>query len=418
VGATTAYTGLQKQQSATDLEQAKQRRELVNAGRESIIYNQKTGLPIGVLVSTPTGMQQIDFGEAWDKRDSLPLTPATIAEMKAVVERNPEIVQQNKAPAGGVKTETGAGAGAPSAGASGRVTNRAPAAVEERTQAAPAATPPAIRPVEEIFSVDKPTEGRVAEEVRKRIGTDTSAIKDEFTAKTARAQDSREQKPLLMELGSAFAGLPAESLMASGAGAPVATTLAGWGNWLAGAVGASPVVQPADIARAEKIQKVTAQMNKAVNEASGQKSYSAYESMGKMFPTMATSREGMAENFANIVVTNQMPDDENRFAQDWFKKANKVNPAYAVASGPAVSEAFKDKFSPLYEKEKKAIAGMFLEPVMKKNGEQVLDPETKRPMNYFQYVSNYGKDFSPEVKKAIETKYGEGVLRYFPNIAR
>jgi hypothetical protein len=39
-------------------------------------------------------------------------------------------------------------------------------------------------------------------------------------------------------------------------------------------------------------------------------------------------------------------------------------------------------------------------------------------MNYFQYVSTYGKDFSPEVKKAIETKYGEGVLRYFPNIAR
>lgn len=424
VGATTAYTGLQKQQSGTDLERALERLNLQRAGQQSIIYNSKTGLPTGVLVSTPTGMQQMDFGEAWEKRHSLNLLPSTLSEMETEVRRHPEIVSRGTPGGGTLAGTAGKQTPTPIQPQPQRATpeqSSVPTETAKKTETqAPAAEPEkkGMRPIEQIFSVDAPTEARIGEEVKKRIGTDTSAVRDEFAVKAQRAQESREQKPLLMELGAAFSGLPAESIMASGSGAPVATTLGGWANWLAGAVGASPVVNPEDIARAEKIQKVTAQMNKAATETSGQKSYSAYDAMGKMFPTMATSREGTAENFANIVVTNQMPDDENRFGQDWFNKAKKINSAYAITTGPAVSEAFKDKFAPVYEQEKKAIKSMFLDPVVKKGGEPVLDPKTGRPMNYFQYISEQGKNFSPEIKKAIESRYGEGILRYFPNVAR
>ena len=220
-----------------------------------------------------------------------------------------------------------------------------------------------------------------------------------------------------MQLGAAFAGLPKESPMATGAAAPVASTLAGWGNSILKTVGLSPVVNEKDIARAEKIQKITAQINKEVTEGSGQKSYNAYNAMGKMFPSMGTSGEGFADNFASIVIANQMPEDENRFAQEWLKSASKINPTYAVTTGPAVSEAFKDKYGAIYENDRRSIASMFKDTVMQ-GGKPLLDPDTKRPVNWFQYVSEHGGKLKPEIKKAIEGRYGEGILRYFPEVTR
>jgi hypothetical protein len=417
VGGTTAYTGLQKQQSETDLQQAQERGANVEAARKSIIYNEK-GLPTAILVSTPTGMRYMDFGEAYENKENLSLTPATRAEMEAAAKAHPELVRKTET----AKTQTKEAPGAVSAQppAPSPAAPPAPAAAPKTTQQAPAQPeekPVALRPVTQIFGVDQPVEARIAAEIKKRIGTDTSAIKDEFAIKNDRAKESLEQRPLLMQLGAAFAGLPKESLMATGAAAPVASTLAGWGNSILKAVGASPVVNEKDIARAEKIQKITAQINKEVTEGSGQKSYSAYNAMSKMFPTMGTSGEGVADNFASIVVANQMPDDENRFAQEWFKSASKINPTYAVTTGPAVSEAFKDKYGAIYERDRKAIASMFTDPVMQ-GGKPLLDPDTKRPVNWFQYISEHGGKIKPEIKRAIESRYGEGILRYFPEVSR
>jgi hypothetical protein len=421
VGGTSAYTGLQKQQSETDLQQAQERGANVEAAKKSIIYNEK-GLPTAILVSTPTGMRYMDFGEAYRNRESLNILPATRMEMESAAKAHPELLSPAVEAPETVKIEPRKPqvSAAPPAPAPSVQPPVLPANAPKTTQQAPAQPeekPVALRPVNQIFGVDQPIEARIASEIDKRIGTDTSGIKDEFAIKNERAKESLEQRPLLMQLGAAFAGLPKESLMASGAAAPVASTLAGWGNSILKTVGASPVVNEKDIARAEKIQKITAQINKEVTEGSGQKSYSAYNAMSKMFPTMGTSGEGVADNFASIVIANQLPDDENRFAQEWFKKAGKINPTYAIATGPAVSEAFKDKYGAIYERDRKAIASMFSDPVMQ-GGKPLLDPDTKRPVNWFQYISEHGGKIKPEIKKAIEGRYGEGILRYFPEVTR
>ena len=424
VGGTTAYTGLQKQQSETDLQQAQERGANVEAAKKSIIYNEK-GLPTAILVSTPQGMRYMDFGEAYRSRENLNILPATRMEMEAAAKAHPELIEPVAEAPGTVKIETrkplappaptpsaAAPAAAPPANAP-KTTQQAPVEPEKKTEEKPVA----LRPVEQIFGVDKPLEGRISSEIDKRIGTDTSGIKDEFAIKNDRAKESLEQRPLLMQLGAAFAGLPKESPMATGAAAPVASTLAGWGNSILKTVGLSPVVNEKDIARAEKIQKITAQINKEVTEGSGQKSYNAYNAMGKMFPSMGTSGEGFADNFASIVIANQMPEDENRFAQEWLKSASKINPTYAVTTGPAVSEAFKDKYGAIYENDRRSIASMFKDTVMQ-GGKPLLDPDTKRPVNWFQYVSEHGGKLKPEIKKAIEGRYGEGILRYFPEVTR
>jgi len=424
VGGTTAYTGLQKQQSEMDLQQAQERGANVEAAKKSIIYNEK-GLPTAILVSTPTGMRYMDFGEAYRSRENLNILPATRMEMEAAAKAHPELIEPVAEAPGTVKIESrkplaplvpapsaAAPAAAPPANAP-KTTQQAPVEPEKK----PEEKPVALRPVEQIFGVDKPLEGRISSEIDKRIGTDTSGIKDEFAIKNDRAKESLEQRPLLMQLGAAFAGLPKESPMATGAAAPVASTLAGWGNSILKTVGLSPVVNEKDIARAEKIQKITAQINKEVTEGSGQKSYNAYNAMGKMFPSMGTSGEGFADNFASIVIANQMPEDENRFAQEWLKSASKINPTYAVTTGPAVSEAFKDKYGAIYENDRRSIASMFKDTVMQ-GGKPLLDPDTKRPVNWFQYVSEHGGKLKPEIKKAIEGRYGEGILRYFPEVTR
>jgi hypothetical protein len=424
VGGTSAYTGLQKQQSETDLQQAQERGANVEAAKKSIIYNEK-GLPTAILVSTPQGMRYMDFGEAYRSRENLNILPATRMEMEAAAKAHPELIEPVAEAPGTVKIETrkplappaptpsaAAPAAAPPANAP-KTTQQAPVEPEKKTEEKPVA----LRPVEQIFGVDKPLEGRISSEIDKRIGTDTSGIKDEFAIKNDRAKESLEQRPLLMQLGAAFAGLPKESPMATGAAAPVASTLAGWGNSILKTVGLSPVVNEKDIARAEKIQKITAQINKEVTEGSGQKSYNAYNAMGKMFPSMGTSGEGFADNFASIVIANQMPEDENRFAQEWLKSASKINPTYAVTTGPAVSEAFKDKYGAIYENDRRSIASMFKDTVMQ-GGKPLLDPDTKRPVNWFQYVSEHGGKLKPEIKKAIEGRYGEGILRYFPEVTR
>jgi hypothetical protein len=395
----------------------------VEAAKKSIIYNEK-GLPTAILVSTPTGMRYMDFGEAYDNRENLSLTPATRAEMEAAAKAHPELLRKEEAP----KTQTKEAPGVvskqlpapPPAAASVPPAREPPAGASKTTEQAPVQPeekPVELRPITQIFGVDQPLESRIASEVKKRIGTDTSAIKDEFAIKNDRAKESLEQRPLLMQVGAAFAGLPKESLMATGAAAPVASTLAGWGNSILQTVGLSPIVNKKDIARAEKIQKVTSQINKEVTESSGQKSYGAYNAMSKMFPSMGTSGEGFADNFASIVVANQMPEDENRFAQEWFKSARKINPTYAITTGPAVSEAFKDKYGAIYERDRKAIASMFSDNVMQ-GGKPLLDPDTKRPVNWFQYISEHGGKLKPEIKKAIEGRYGEGILRYFPEVTR
>ena len=145
VGATTAYTGLQKQQSATDLARAQERETLGKAAKGSVEYNAQ-GFPTAVFVSDGYGgMRRIPFIEAYRNRDKLNLLPETLAEIEGIAKSRPEIVKGAQEAAGqpDAKKEPPPAAGskppaapiAPTASTKGKATTAAAPEAEEPQQA-------------------------------------------------------------------------------------------------------------------------------------------------------------------------------------------------------------------------------------------------------------------------------------------
>ena len=101
VGGTTAYTGLQKQQSGTDLERAQEREILGKAAKGSVEYT--NGFPTAVFVSDGKGgMVRMPFIEAYRNRKTLSLLPETLSEVEGLAKAYPELVagvETTKAPA-------------------------------------------------------------------------------------------------------------------------------------------------------------------------------------------------------------------------------------------------------------------------------------------------------------------------------
>jgi hypothetical protein len=140
VGGTTAYTGLQKQQSETDLARARERAELVGTAKASVEYN-KEGFPTAVFVSDGMGgMRRMPFLEAYRNRDKLNLLPDVLSEIEGIAKARPELVREAGAPT--VPT-TPAAPAAPALPAPGSTTQKAPAAptgAKPKTTEAAAAT--------------------------------------------------------------------------------------------------------------------------------------------------------------------------------------------------------------------------------------------------------------------------------------
>ena len=105
------------------------------------------------------------------------------------------------------------------------------------------------------------------------------------------------------------------------------------------------------------------------------------------------------------------------FAKDWLGRAQRIQPNLTSAASSMIPEMFTKTYGPKLEADRKAIASMFMQPVLR-GGQPVIDPETKRPMNWFQYVSKNASNLTPAEKSAIEKRYGEGILRYFPEVRR
>ena len=98
VGGTSAYTGLQKQQSETDLARAEERAKLVGAAKASVEYN-KEGFPTAVFVSDGMGgMRRMPFIEAYRNRDKLNLLPDVLSEIEGYAQAHPEYVREAGAP--------------------------------------------------------------------------------------------------------------------------------------------------------------------------------------------------------------------------------------------------------------------------------------------------------------------------------
>jgi len=138
VGGTTAYTGLQKQQSETDLARAQERETLGKAAKGSVEYT--NGFPTAVFVSDGKGgMVRMPFIEAYRNRKTLSLLPETLSEIEGWAAAHPELVREAEAPkAPAIPTPPAPGAEKPKAPAAPapvvekpKVTGAAPATIEE-----------------------------------------------------------------------------------------------------------------------------------------------------------------------------------------------------------------------------------------------------------------------------------------------
>jgi hypothetical protein len=169
VGGTTAYTGLQKQQSETDLARAQERETLGKAAKGSVEYT--NGFPTAVFVSDGKGgMVRMPFIEAYRNRKTLSLLPETLSEIEGWAAAHPELVREAEAPkAPAIPTPPAPGAEKPKAPA-------APAPVVEKpkvTGAAPATTEEA--PAQQTGAIVTSNEGgdyRYAVEPKKNGAAD------------------------------------------------------------------------------------------------------------------------------------------------------------------------------------------------------------------------------------------------------
>jgi len=226
-----------------------------------------------------------------------------------------------------------------------------------------------------------------------------------------------------MQFFAAGSSLPDKGPMSLGTLGPVMQSGSSALNSLLQTLNLDPAVNPTDLATAEKIRKLVETMNQAASTEAGQKSYSAYASLGNRFPQMSSSREGFAANGADILVNNQKEIALSRFASNWLKNALSENPTLGRYSDRNLITKFNEKFGDQFENDRKSLKRMFLDNVTKynpatKKQEPVIDTDTNRPITWASWINKHGTDLDKSEIALIEKKFGEGILQYYPGVKR
>ena len=427
-----AYSGLEKSQQEIEESKARQANIEMQTIDASLIRD-KEGNLTNVIMSDGKGNKKLmDFGEFWRGRKTLNLSPNAIQKIEAdakkegLIDDNGELIQKGAG--------AGLGAGTPGTPAAGGVVPPARPAEGQPVRlnvppnapglpagapAAPAEAPkPRLVQTRDIFKVSNETAPDIKAKMDSLIGTNTAGSKNLAQDAILRGNAALEQRPLIMKLGSQVAGLPTEGPGLTGPGAPIVKAIGSGVNYLSGLVGQGDQFNEKDISRAEEIKKTVAQMRSlAAQSADAGKTLGGYQAISEQIPDIESSRSGFVNNFASIVVKNQAEADMAEYAQDWMKKAAQINPSMVVPASAMIREAFTKDHGPQLEAERKSIASMFMQPVMR-GGKPVKDPETGRDINWYQYISENAKNLTDSEKVLIEKRFGNGILRYFPEVKR
>jgi hypothetical protein len=420
-----AYAGLEKSQQ--EIAESKAREAATEmATIDASLIRDASGNLTNVILSDGKGNKKLmDFGEFWRGRKALNLSPNALQQIEEQARRSGLLNEKGEL----VQKGAGVAAGAPAAAPAGGVVPSArPAAAQpaEPPAAAPAALPAAapaaperkLVPTNEIFRVSNETAPEIKTKMNSLIGTNTAGAKNMADVASAEGAAALRQQPLVMQLGSAFADLPTEGPGVTGPGAPVIKTLGSWVNYISEGLGQGKQFNDADIKNAEKITKLVEQMkNESANASKAGQTLGAYEAIGNMIPNITLSRPGIADNFASIVVQNRAKADMADYARDWMARAQRINPSMAVPASSMIQEAFTKDHGPQLEADRKSISNMFLTPVTR-GGDAIKDPTTGREINWFQYITQNGDKLTPDEKFLIEKRFGNGILRYFPNVRR
>jgi len=434
-GAAGAYGAVRGQTQDIAASKAREAADLI-AGAKGSILTDSSGRPYGIIIFDPKtgGLRQMDFGEAYRRRDELNLLPATREEMERYIRANPDLIRAGGSASGagaaagtgstaaaGSSTGTGATAGdgstsgAAAAPGAPKVEAGAPKIPEEPSKTAPA-TPAAVS---KIFSPDDEEVARINAESQKLIGSDLNKLPDYYTRAADQSKAAANQRSLLFQFAGAYAGLPDKGPMTPGAFAPAVRTVGEGIQSGLETIGVKGPLNKADIGRAVTIDKVTAEMKARASTEAGQRSYAAFNEMGARAPTLGTPKAGGAKTMASIIVNNQAAIDEDLFAKNLLDKADENNKFNARYTGQVINEMFTKRFGPKLEQDRDAIATMFTEPV-KFGGKVLKDPETNRPINWMQWLSDpkNAASLDKSEQAIIEKRFGEGILRYFPGVRR
>ena len=264
-----------------------------------------------------------------------------------------------------------------------------------------------------MFSVGPEDKKKVAEQLNTLVGTDITGQEKFFRDQESISAGAATQKPLSAELATAFSRLPTTGPLAPGAAQPKVASVAEWANSIANIFGQKGPVNQADLATLDQINKLTAQLKAAATASNDQRALGALAEFEKMFPTGKATRGGIAKNLSAILMMNQKELDKIHYFDDWKRTAAGINPTLAAASGAMANTTFNEKYNAQYDKEVKQIEKMLMTDVP-----GAKDPQTGRPMNWFAYLSEHGGELSPSEKKLVESKFGDGILRYFPSVQR
>jgi hypothetical protein len=423
-----AYSGLEKSQQEIAESKAREAgiemQTIVNS-----IDKDNQGNITSIFLSDGKGQKRfVDFGEFWRGRKNFNLSPNALqkieneARRSGQVDENGELVQKGAGAgvAGGAPAAPPAGGVVPPARIEEKKTDETVARPDEAAPAAPPAAAPAaperkLVPTNQIFKVSNDTAPEIKKKMESLIGTNTAGSKNMAEAALAEGAAALRQQPLVMQLGSAFADLPTEGPGLTGPGAPVIKTLGSWVNYISEGIGQGKQFNDADIKNAEKITKIVEQMKNESSKAN--QTLGAYEAIGNMIPNITLSRPGIADNFASIVVQNRAKADMADYAKDWMARAQRINPSMAVPASSMIQESFTRDHGPQLENDRKMISSMFLTPVTR-GGDPIKDPTSGREVNWYQYITQNGDKLTQDEKFLIEKRFGNGILRYFPNVRR
>lgn len=376
----------------------------VEAAKTSLVMG-PNGLPIGAVVSDPkTGAYRyMDFGELYRNRESVNLLPQEAALVEQAAKSQGLAGAAGVLPAVEQATKTAK-----------EITQKQPTK-EAVVSPAPGELAPAegLKPIPKMFSVGPEDRKKITEQINSLTGTDISGQEKFFRDQEGISAGAATQKPLAAELAAAFSKLPATGPLAPGAAQPKVASVAEWVNSLANVAGFKGPVNQADLSTLDQINKLTAQLKAAATAANDQRALGALDEFEKMFPTGKATRGGIAKNLSAILMMNQKELDKIHYFNDWKKTASGINPTLAAASGAMANTTFNEKYNAQYDKESKQIEKMLMTDVP-----GVKNPETNRPMNWFAYLSEHGGELSPAEKKLVESKFGDGILRYFTSVQR
>lgn len=179
---------------------------------------------------------------------------------------------------------------------------------------------------------------------------------------------------------------------------------------------------PQAIGNEEQMQKAFERLVKEAGDSSNFKAQAALEQFSDLFPGRNQTFEGAAGNSAKVLKDMMRNRDMRNMASEWLKYVREngnLAPRNEVYTGRNFEKWFNDKYGDIYAQDENALKKMFLTPITGDNGQPITDP-TGAPMTYMRYI--YKVASNPkltdeqrlQIRDNVAEEFGKNVIRYFP----